>query len=216
VCLGTGAQVGWLPLDPRSGTAVGTPRPPALGKLSGQRAEPRRGNEATELARPIDLTVRTSRLSVLDRRYTHPDGAYGHDLMAVGQTQLVSQVTASAGVDTQAVGIMAFDAALAAIVVAVRGNAYLWVLALVLFLYSVGWAVQPLFIDQPEAGQSLSESLAERGSFTDGELRDALFSSVVAASLENRQILFAKTTCVWRAIRWSALAVAVAAVGRMF
>jgi hypothetical protein len=46
---------------------------------------------------------------------------------------------------------MAFDAALAAIVVAVRGNAYLWVLALVLFLYSVGWAVQPLFIDQPEA-----------------------------------------------------------------
>jgi hypothetical protein len=152
----------------------------------------------------------------LDQRYTLPDGGYGHDLTALGHTQLVAQVTASAGIDTQAVGIMAFDAALAAIVIAVRGSAYLWVLALLLFLYSVGWAVQPLLIDQPEVGQSLSESLAERASFTDGELQNALFSSVVAAGGQNRGILSEKTTCVWRAVRWAALAVVVAALGRIF
>jgi hypothetical protein len=152
----------------------------------------------------------------LDQLYTRPDRDYGHDLVTLGHTQLVAQVTASAGLDTQAVGIMAFDAALAAIVVTVRGSTYLWVLSLLLFLYSVGWAVQPLLIDQPEVGQSLIESLAERASFSDEQLQNALFSSVVAASGQNREVLSEKTTCVWRAVRWAAVAVGVAAAGKVF
>lgn len=148
--------------------------------------------------------------------YARPNGGYGHDLVSLGHTQVIAQVSASAGLDTQAVGIMAFDVALAGIFIGLKGAAYLWVAAALMFAYSVGWAVQPLLIEGAEVGQSLAESLEERANFGDGELRHALFTSIVTASEENRLVLAQKTTYIGRALRWTALALVVAVVGVMF
>jgi hypothetical protein len=137
------------------------------------------------------------------------------DLLALGEAQLSTQIVASTGLETQALGIMGFDVAVAGIVVSVRGGAYLWVASLWLLAISVLFAAQTLFFTpRPEVGPRIREVLDERKDLDDEAASEKVLATVAKATDENIGALADKARPVGSAMTCLALAVVVAGLGR--
>lgn len=138
------------------------------------------------------------------------------DLMTLGKAQIVTHVTASTGLDTQALGVMGFDVALAAIVVSVRGAAYLWVFSLWLLAISAAFAIQTLlFTSNPGAGPSIRDTLDLRPASEDEEIRDAILDAVATAAHQNITVLANKAKPIGSAMAFLFMAIVAAALGRI-
>jgi hypothetical protein len=144
----------------------------------------------------------------------------GHELMqnltALGGAQLGTQVIASTGLEAQALGIMGFDVAVAAIVVAVRGGAYMWVVSLWLLAISAAFAVQTLlFTPRPEVGPKIHEVLKERKDLGDEAASVKVLETVAKATEENVVALANKARPVGGAMTCLALAIVAVGLGRL-
>jgi apolipoprotein N-acyltransferase len=137
------------------------------------------------------------------------------DLLSLGRAQLGAQVAASTGLETQAMGIMGFDAAVAAIVVSVKGAAYLWVASLWLLAISIWFAILTILAPEPKTGQNLSETLKERDGTADEEIRQTILQSVADAIEQNRETLNQKAQPVISSIIYMALGITVAVIGKL-
>jgi hypothetical protein len=82
--------------------------------------------------------------SVLDMPTKAIKPALADSLRSLAECQLQMQTARSAALDGGALGVMAVDAAVTAIVIGTRGTHELWIVALVLLGLSLGLAVRTL------------------------------------------------------------------------
>ena len=114
-------------------------------------------------------------------------------LCSLAEGQLQAQVSRSGALDAGALGVMAVDAAVAAIVVGTRGAHDLWIVALALLGLSLGVAVRTLLGPGAKLnGPSVSDMLYARANNDDAYLEDVLLRDLSAETLANEQALARK------------------------
>jgi hypothetical protein len=112
-------------------------------------------------------------------------------LLAVSQLQ--TQAARSAALDSGALGVMAVDAALAAIIIDTRGAYGLWIVALALLALSLGVAVFVLRLPGTEQnGPLVAEILKARRANDDDTIEEQLLDDLAHETLTNENSLTRK------------------------
>ena len=111
-------------------------------------------------------------------------------LCSLAESQLQTQVSRSGTLDASALGVMAVDSAVAAIIIGTRGAYYLWIVALALLGVSLSVAVRTLL--SPGAKQNgplLADMLDARARNDDETVEENLLEDLAAETLVNEQTL---------------------------
>lgn len=134
--------------------------------------------------------------------------------LAVGQLQM--QTSRSGALDAGALGVMAVDAALAAIVIDHGAIRSLGIAALVMLGLSLGLAARSLLLpDARGIGPTISAARRSRTAESDVAVEESLLDDLAEKITINEQALIAKAPlCDW-ALRLLLLAIAMALVGRL-
>jgi hypothetical protein len=120
-------------------------------------------------------------------------------LLAVSQLQ--AQAARSAALDTGALGVMAVNAALAAIIVGTRGAYDLWIAALALLALSLGVAVHVLRLPGTEQnGPLVAEILKARWANDDDTIEEQLLDDLAHETLANENALARKDPLMTSAV----------------
>jgi len=141
-----------------------------------------------------------------------PGLANGLRLLAVSQLQI--QAARSVALDTSALGVMAIDAALAAIIIGTRGAYDLWIAALVLLGLSLGVAVRTLL--RPGAdqnGPSVTEMLDARACDDDETIEGNMLTDLAGDVQINGQALARKDPLIAWAVALLVLGVVIELAG---
>jgi hypothetical protein len=137
-------------------------------------------------------------------------------LRLLAASQLQTQVSRSVALDASAVGVMAIDAAVAAIVIGVVGAYDLWILALVLLGLSFGVALRAGRLPGAEETGPLVDDVLEAGETEEhDELERSLLLDLAADMRINRRALARKILLLNRAQTFLVWAILVELAGRV-
>jgi hypothetical protein len=129
-------------------------------------------------------------------------------LLAVSQLQ--TQVSRSGTLDASALGVMAVDAAVSAIIVGTRGGNDLWIVALALLALSLAVAVRTLLgAGAKQDGPSVTEMLDARARNDDETIEENLLEDLAAETLVNEHALARKDPMIAWAVAPLVLAIAI-------
>jgi hypothetical protein len=135
-------------------------------------------------------------------------------LLAASQLQI--QAARSVALDASALGVMAIDAAVAAIVIGARGSYDLWILAVVLLGCSLGLAVRSLRLPGAErTGPSVTDTPEAPESEDEHSPEDSLLNDLAEDSETNEHALGGKEPPFDRALIFLLLAILVELAGRV-
>jgi hypothetical protein len=135
-------------------------------------------------------------------------------LLAVGQLQM--QTARSAALDGGALGVVAVDAAVAAIVIGTRGMYYLWIVALILIGMSLGLAVRALRLPgAQETGPSVAGTLEVRESQDERKLEEWILNDLACDVEINNEALVRKGPLFDRALILLVLAIILELTARL-
>ncbi len=138
------------------------------------------------------------------------------ELCSLARDQLKMQTSRSATLDTGALGLMALDAALAAILIGTTGAYELWIAALALLGLSFGLAIRALRLaGAEETGPSVARLRGERKAHDEHELRESLLADLTAEVRINDRALTRKALLFDRALTALALAILIDLAGRI-
>ena len=114
-------------------------------------------------------------------------------LCSLAESQLQMQTSRSGALDARVLGVMAVDAALAAIVVDAGGAHHLWIAALALLCLSLGLAVAALRLAGAEAtGPSVARLREDRETLDEHQLRESLLAELAKEVRANDHALARK------------------------
>lgn len=137
-------------------------------------------------------------------------------LCSLAESQLQMQTARFAALDGSALGVMAVDAALAAIVIGAGGAYDLWIVALVLLVVSLGVAVRTLRLPGAEqTGPSVADLREARESKDEHELEELVLEDLARDVEINEQALAHKRPLFDRALTLLMLAILVELAGRV-
>lgn len=137
-------------------------------------------------------------------------------LCSLAESQLQTQAARSLALDAGALGVMAVDAAVAAIVIGARGAYDLWIVALVLLGLSLGLAVWTLRLPgAEETGPSVAAMREARATLEAGRLEESLLEDLAADIQINDRALARKAPLFVRAQTFLVLAIIVELAGRL-
>jgi hypothetical protein len=137
-------------------------------------------------------------------------------LRLLAASQLQTQAARSAALDGGALGVMAVDAAVTAIVIGTGGAYGLWILALVLLGLSTGLAISALLVGgAKEIGPLVIVLLNDRENRDDKELEQSLLEDLADETLVNNQGLARKDPLFISALTFLVLAIIVEVAGRL-
>jgi hypothetical protein len=137
-------------------------------------------------------------------------------LCSLAQDQLKMQTSRSAALDTGALGLMALDTALAAILIGTRGAYSLWIAALTLLGLSFGLAIRALRLKGAKAtGPSVARLREERETHDEHQITESLLADLTAGVRINERALARKAVLFDRAQTVLALAVLIDLAGRL-
>jgi hypothetical protein len=129
-------------------------------------------------------------------------------LCSLAESQLQTQAARSASVDAGALGVMAVDAAVAAIIIGTRAPYDLWIIALVLLGLSLGVAVRALRLPgTKQNGPLVADMLDARARNDDAYLEDILLEDLAKETLANEQALARKDPLLGWAVTLLVLAI---------
>jgi len=135
-------------------------------------------------------------------------------LLAASQLQI--QAARSVALDASALGVMAVDAAVAAIVIGAREAYDLWILALVGLGCSLGLAVQSLRLPGAERiGPSIADTPEAPESEDEHSPADSLLNDLAQHIETNEHALDSKESPFDRALTFLVLAIVLALAGRL-
>jgi hypothetical protein len=138
------------------------------------------------------------------------------ELCALARDQLQMQTSRSATLDTGALGLMALDAALAALLIDTTGTYDLWIAALALLGLSFALAIQTLRLKgAEETGPSVARLREERETHDEHELRESLLEELTEEVQANDRALASKAVLFDRALTPLALAILIDLAGRL-
>jgi hypothetical protein len=141
---------------------------------------------------------------------------FAESLRLLAASQLQTQVSRSGTLDAGALGVMAVDAAVAAIVVDTRGTYDLWIVALALLWLSLAVAVWTLLgPGAKQNGPLVADMLDARASNDDAYLEEVLLKDLAAETLANEQALARKDPMIAWALALLVLAIAIGLLGRL-
>jgi hypothetical protein len=122
-------------------------------------------------------------------------------LCSLAESQLQTQAARSAALDAGALGVMAVDAGVAAIVIGARGRYDLWIVALVLLGLSLGLAVHVLRLPGTEQnGPLVAEILEARQASDDDAIEGQLLDDLAHETLANENALARKDPLITSAV----------------
>jgi hypothetical protein len=137
-------------------------------------------------------------------------------LCSLAESQLQMQTARFAALDGGALGVMAVDAGVAAIVIGARGAYELWILALVLLGLSFGLAFKALRNPGAEQiGPCIGDVLKARETHDDRTIREWLLDDLIDDVEANEQALARKGPLIGRALTFLVLAILVELAGRV-
>jgi hypothetical protein len=137
-------------------------------------------------------------------------------LRSLAISQLLMQTARSAALDGDALGVVAVDAAVTAIVIGIRGGYELWVVALVLLGLSSGLAVRTARLPgAEETGPLVDDVLTASETEEDDELELSLLRDLAADMRANRRALARKRLLLDRAQTFLVAAILVELAGRI-
>lgn len=141
---------------------------------------------------------------------------FAESLRLLAASQLQTQVSRSGTLDAGALGVMAVDAAVAAIVVGTRGTYDLWIVVLALLWLSLAVAVRILLgPGAKQNGPLVADMLDARASNDDAYLEDVLLEDLATETLANEQALARKDPMITWAVALLLLAIAIELLGRL-
>jgi hypothetical protein len=137
-------------------------------------------------------------------------------LCSLAVSQLQTQAARSVALDAGAFGVMAVDAAVAAIVIGARGTYGLWIVALVLLGLSLGVAVRTLRLPGAErTGPSVADMRKAGECEDEHSLEDSLLNHIDEDLQINGQALARKIPLFDQALTFMVLAILVELAGRV-
>jgi hypothetical protein len=137
-------------------------------------------------------------------------------LRSLAECQLQMQTVRSAALDGGALGVMAVDAGVAAIVIGSRGGYDLWILALVLLGLSLSLAVHTLRLPGAEQTGPVVEEIQEAHRSNDEhQLEESLLEDLAKDIRTNRQTLARKAPLFDQALTSLVLAITIELAGRL-
>jgi hypothetical protein len=140
----------------------------------------------------------------------------GESLRSLAECQLQMQAARSAALDAGALGVMAVDAGVAAIVMGAGGAYGLWIVALVLLGLSLGVAARTLRLPGAERTGPIVEDIREaRDKYDDDSLEESLLEDLASDVRVNRQSLARKRPLFDRALTFMVLAIILKLAGRL-
>ena len=135
-------------------------------------------------------------------------------LLAVSQLQ--TQAARSVALDASALGVMAVDAAVAAIVIGVRGAYDIWIIALVLLGLSLATAVRVLRLPGTEQnGPLVADILEVRRANDDGTIEEQLLDDLAHETLANENALARKDPLMTSAVTCLMLGIVAELAGQL-
>jgi hypothetical protein len=138
------------------------------------------------------------------------------ELISLARDQLKMQTSRSATLDTGALGLMALDAALAAIVIGAEGTHGLWIAALALIGLSFALAMRALRLTgAKETGPSVARLRGGRETHNEHELRESLLADITAEVRINDHALARKALLFDRALTVLMFAILTDLTGRL-
>lgn len=141
---------------------------------------------------------------------------FAESLRLLAASQLQTQISRSGALDASALGVMALDAALAAIIIDTRGAYDLWIVALALLGLSLGVAVRTLLHPgAKQTGPLVADMLDARETRDDEDLEETLLKDLAAETLANEQALARKDPLIAVAVALLLLAIAIELAGRL-
>jgi hypothetical protein len=133
-------------------------------------------------------------------------------LLAVSQLQ--TQVSRSGTLDAGALGVMAVDAAVSAIIISTRGGHDLWIFALALLALSLGVAVRTLLgPGAKQNGPSVVEMLGDREGNDDETIEENLLKDLADDVQINERTLARKDPMIAWAVTPLVLAIVLGLAG---
>ncbi len=139
-----------------------------------------------------------------------------NSLRSLAECQLQTQAARSAALDTSALGVMAVDAAIAAIIVGTRGAYDLWIVALVPLGLSFGLAVVATRLPgAEETGPLVNDVLKASETEGDDHLERSLLQDLATDMLSNRRALARKIPLFDRARTFLVFAILVELAGQL-
>jgi len=137
-------------------------------------------------------------------------------LCSLTESQLQMQASRSAALDATVTGVMGVDAAVAAIVVAVRSTHHLWIAALAALGVSAGLAVQALLVKgSGKIGPSAAGVLKARAVQADYELEQSVLVNLASDVFDNERALARREPKLIGAIALLVLAIMLELIGRV-
>jgi hypothetical protein len=137
-------------------------------------------------------------------------------LCSLAESQLQTQAARSVALDASALGVMAVDAGVAAIIIGARGAYDLWILALALLVMSFGLAVRAGRLPgAEETGPLIDDVLQASETGEDDELERSLLHDLATDMRTNRRTLARKGLLLNRAQTFLVAAILVELVGRV-
>lgn len=136
-------------------------------------------------------------------------------LRSLAESQLQTQVSRSLALDGGAIGVMAVDAAVAAIILDTRAAHHLWIAALALLGLSVSLAVRTLRLAAERTGPVVANLLERRGTTDDNRFEESLLVDLAEDVLVNEEDLARKAPLFNRALTLLVLALLVELAGRV-
>jgi len=138
------------------------------------------------------------------------------ELSALARDQLKMQTSRSATLDTGALGLMAIDAALAALLTGTTGAYDLWIAALMLLGLSFALAMRALRLAGAEdTGPPVARLREYRETRDEHELREFLLAELTEEVQANDRALARKAVLLDRALTVLALAILTDLAGRL-
>ncbi len=137
-------------------------------------------------------------------------------LCSLAESQLQMQTSRSAALDAGALGVMALDAALAAVIIGTRGAYDLWIAALTLLGLSLGLAVRALrILGAEETGPSVAHLREDRETHDEHQITESLLADLTAGIRNNDHALARKAVLFDRALIVLVLAILIDLAGRL-
>jgi hypothetical protein len=137
------------------------------------------------------------------------------NLRLLAASQLQIQAARSVALDGGALGVMAVDAGVAAIIIGTRGTHGLWIVALVLLGLSLGLAVRIIRLPgAEETGPSLADRRDAGETRDERRLEEWLLNDLTEDIETNEQALARKAPLFDRALTFLVLAIVVELAGR--
>jgi hypothetical protein len=137
-------------------------------------------------------------------------------LCSLAESQLQIQASRSGALDARALGVMAVDAALAAIVIGTGGARHLWIAALALLGLSLGTAVATLRLASKQAtGPSVARLREDRETRDEHLIRESLLADLAEEVQANDKALARKVPLLNGALALLVLAILIDLAGRL-